>query len=157
MWTVCSFFTLKRVLQFYTVILSIDAFHTKPSLRFVESLRRIDNCIKDTLMLLKNILGEPFGDSMNLREGLTPFAAILRVPLTQNKEKLENRELRCQSFSEIQRISKKVWHETHQYLKKLSKIREPSLKFKNEKRFPFRPRKIHRGQKRPKNLMRQSL
>jgi hypothetical protein len=67
------FLILKRVLRFYTVILSIDAFHTKPSRRFVESTRRIDNCIKDTLMLLKNILGEPrnklsiiLGDSTNL-------------------------------------------------------------------------------------------
>jgi hypothetical protein len=115
-------FILKRVLRFYTVILSIDAFHTKPSRRFVKSPRRIDSCIKDTLMLLKNILGEPrnklsiiLGDSTNLRAGLTPFAAFLGVPLTQNKEKLENRELSCQSFSEILRISEKVWHETHQY------------------------------------------
>ncbi len=47
-------------------------------------------------MLLNNILGEP---------------------LTQNKEKLENRLLSCQSFSEIRRISEKDWYETHQYLK----------------------------------------
>ncbi len=84
----------------------------------------IDNCIKDMLMLLKNILGESrnklsiiLRDSINLRELLTPFAAFLGGPLTQNKEKLGNRELSCQSFSEILRISKKVWHETHQYLK----------------------------------------
>jgi hypothetical protein len=69
------FLILKRVLRFYTVILSIDASHTKPSRKFVESQRRIDNCIKDTLMLLKNILGEPrnklsiiLRDSTNLRE-----------------------------------------------------------------------------------------
>jgi hypothetical protein len=75
-------------------------------------------------MLLKNILGEPrnklsiiLGDSTNIQEVLTPFAAFLRGPLTQNKEKLENRGLSCQSFSVIRRISKKVWHETHQYLK----------------------------------------
>ncbi len=121
MWTACGFFILKRVLQFYTVICSIDAFHTKPSRRFYEYPRRFNNCIKDTLMLLKNILGELqnklsiiLGDSTNLREGLTPFAAFLGVPLTQNKENLENRELGCQSFSEIRRISEKVWHETHQ-------------------------------------------
>jgi hypothetical protein len=118
------FLILKRVLRFYTVILSIDSFHTKPSQRFVESQRRIDKCIKDTLMLLKNILGEPgnklsiiLGDSMNIQEVLTPFATFLGGPLTQNKEKLENCELSCQSFSEILRISEKVWHETHQYLK----------------------------------------
>jgi hypothetical protein len=65
-------------------------------------------------MLLKNILGEPrnklsiiLGDSMNIREVLTPFTALPRGPLTQNKEKLENRELSCQSFSEILRISEK--------------------------------------------------
>jgi hypothetical protein len=105
-------------------ILSIDVFHTKPTRRFIESPRRIDNCIKDTLMLLKNILREQrnkfsiiLGDSTNLREVLTPFAAFLGGPLTQNKEKLENRELSCQSFSDICRISEKVWHETHQYLK----------------------------------------
>jgi hypothetical protein len=75
-------------------------------------------------MLLKNILGEPqnklsiiLGDSTNLREALTPFATFLGGPLTQNKEKLENRELSCQSFSEILRISEKVLYEMHQYLK----------------------------------------
>jgi hypothetical protein len=83
-------------------------------------IRRIDNCIKDTLMLLKNILREPWnklsiilGDSTNLREVVTPFAAFLEGPLTQNKEKLENHELSCQSFSEILWIYGKVWHETH--------------------------------------------
>ncbi len=107
------------------------------SRRFVESRRRIDNCIKDTLMLLKNILGKPrnklsiiLGDSTNIREVLIPFAAFLGGPLIQNKEKMENRELSCQSFSEILRISEKIWHETHQYLKQLSQIKEPSLKFK---------------------------
>jgi hypothetical protein len=47
--------------------------------------------VKDTLMLLKNILEEPrnklsiiLGDSMNLRELLTPFAAFLEGLLTQN-------------------------------------------------------------------------
>jgi hypothetical protein len=97
-------------------------------------------------MLLKNILVEPLnwlsiilGDSTNLREVLTPFAAFLGEPLTQNAAKLENRVLSCQSFSEILRKSEKVWYETHQYLKLLSKIEETSLKFKNQKRFPFMP------------------
>jgi hypothetical protein len=97
-------------------------------------------------MLLKKILGEPLnwlsivlGDSTILQEVLTPFAAFLGEPLTQNKEKLENRVLNCQSFSEILRISEKVWYGTHQYLKLLSKIKETSLKFKNQKPFPFRP------------------
>jgi hypothetical protein len=97
-------------------------------------------------MLLKNILGEPLnwlsiilGDSTNLQEVLTPFAAFLGEPLTQNKEKLEKCVLSCQSFSEILRISEKVWYGTHQYLKLLFKIEETSLKFKNQKRFPFRP------------------
>jgi hypothetical protein len=55
--------------------------HTKPSGRFVESQRRIDNCLIDTLMLLKNILGEPrnllsiiLRDSTNLREVLQRFS-----------------------------------------------------------------------------------
>jgi hypothetical protein len=52
------FIILKRVIRFDTVILSTDAFHTKPSRKFIESPGRIDNCIKDTLLLLKNILGE---------------------------------------------------------------------------------------------------
>ncbi len=75
-------------------------------------------------MLLKNVVGEPqnklsiiLGDSTNLQEVLTPFAAFLGGPLTQNKEKLENHELSFQSFSEILQISEKVQHETHQYLK----------------------------------------
>ncbi len=90
-------------------------------------------------MLLKNILGEPrnklwiiLEDSTNLWEVLTPFAAILGGPLTQKKEKWENRGLSCQIFSEIRRLSEKDWYGTHQYLKYLSKIKEPSLKFKNK-------------------------
>jgi hypothetical protein len=54
---------------------------------------------------LKNILGELLnglsiilGDSMNLREVLTPFAVFLGGPLTQNKEKLENRGVSCQGL-----------------------------------------------------------
>jgi hypothetical protein len=92
-------------------------------------------------MLLLNILGEPLnwlsiipGDSTNLREILTPFAGFLGEPLTQNKEKLENRVINCQSFLEILRISEKIWYGTRQYLKLLYKIEETSLKFKNQKR-----------------------
>ncbi len=103
-----------KLLQFLAAIFSFGVLHTKPSRRFVESPRRIDNSLLDTLMLLKNILGEPrnwlsiiLGDSTNLREALTPFAAFLGGPLTQKKEKLENRGLSCESFSEIRRISKK--------------------------------------------------
>jgi hypothetical protein len=65
-------------------------------------------------MLLKNILREPLnwlsiilGDSTNLRVVLTPFVVFLGELLTQNKEKLENRVLSCQSFSEIRKISEK--------------------------------------------------
>ncbi len=86
--------------------------------------RRIDYCLIETLMLLKNVLGELLnwlsiilGDSTNLREVLTPFAASFGEPITQNKEKFENRILSCQSFPEILQISEKVWFETHQYLK----------------------------------------
>ncbi len=45
------------------------------------------------------------------------------------------------------RISEKVWQEMHQNLKFLSQIEEASLKLKNQKRFIFRPRSIHTGQK----------
>jgi hypothetical protein len=68
-------------------------------------------------MLLKNILGEPQNqlsivlvDSTNLREVLTPFAAFLREQQTQKKGKLENHGFSRQSFSEILRISEKVWY-----------------------------------------------
>jgi hypothetical protein len=146
MGTTYGFKICLKLLRFLATILSFGALHTKPSRRFLESPRRIDNCPIETLMLLKNILGEPlnwlsiiFGDSTNLREVLTPFAAFLGEPLTQNKGKLKNRVVSCQSFSEILRISKKVWYETHQYLKLQSKIGYTSLKFKNQKRLPFRP------------------
>jgi hypothetical protein len=93
-----------KLLRFLAAILSFGVLHTKPSWRFEESLRRIDNCLKDMLMLLKNILGEPrnwlsiiLGDSTNLREVLTPFAAFLGGPLNQKKEKLENRGLSYKS------------------------------------------------------------
>jgi hypothetical protein len=111
-----------KLLRFLATILSFGALHTKPSRKFYESPRRIDNCRIETLMLLKNILGEPLnwlsiilGDSTNLREVLTPFAAFLGEPLTQNKKKLKNCVLSCQSFSDIRRISEKDWYETHQY------------------------------------------
>ncbi len=117
----CGFKILMRLLRFLATILSFGALHTKPSRRFVEFPRRIDNCLIETLMLLKNILGESLnwllislGDSTNLREVSTPIAAFLGGLLTQNKEKLENCILSC---SEIHRISKKVWYETDQYLK----------------------------------------
>ncbi len=150
MWTAYGFKIFLKLLRFFATILSFGALHTKPSRRFYESPRRIDNCPIETLMLLKNILEEPLdwlsiilGDSTNLREVLTPFAAFLREPLTQNKEKLENRVVSCQSFLEIIRISEKVWYETHQYLKLLSKIEDTSLQFKYQKRLPFRPIWIH--------------
>jgi hypothetical protein len=52
---------------------------------------------------------------------------------TANPEERKIGETRTQlSISEIRRISEKVWYGTHQYLKYLSKIDEPSLKFKNQ-------------------------
>jgi hypothetical protein len=93
MGTACGFKICMKLLRFLATILSFGALRTKPSLRFVESPRRIDNCLIETLMLLKNILGEPLnwlsiilGDSTNLREVLTSFAAFLGGLLTQNKE-----------------------------------------------------------------------
>jgi hypothetical protein len=109
-----------KLLRFLAAILSFGVLHTIPSRRFVESPRRIDNCLVDTLRLLKNILGEPrnwlsiiLRDSTNLREVLTPFAVFLGGPLTQKKEKLENRGFSCESFSEIRRISEKVLFRYH--------------------------------------------
>jgi hypothetical protein len=52
-----------------------------------------------------------------------------------------------QTFSEILRISEKVWQETHLNLKCLSQIKGASLKLKNQMWFIFRPRSIHTGQK----------
>jgi hypothetical protein len=64
-------------------------FHTKPFRRFVESPRRIDNRLIETLMLLENILRETLNwlsiilvDYTNLREELTPFAEFLGERLT---------------------------------------------------------------------------
>ncbi len=60
-----AFNIFMMLLRFLAAILSIDAFHTKPSQRFNKSPRRIDSRIRgspihrDTLMLLKNILEEP--------------------------------------------------------------------------------------------------
>jgi hypothetical protein len=119
MWTACGFFNFK---EGSSILYSYFKYWCVSNQTFSKILRipdKIDNCIKDTLMLLKNILGEPqnklsiiLGDSTNLREWLTLFAAFLGGPLTQNKEKLENRKLSCQFFSEIRRISEKLWHET---------------------------------------------
>ncbi len=124
MWTDFGFLILKRVLRFYTVILSIDAFHAKPSRRFYESPRRIDNWVRGSPIFLYSglaVLRETLqrvsiilGDSMNLREGLT---TELKTRLCCWRTFSENRGISCQSFSEIRRISEKVWHETHQYLK----------------------------------------
>jgi hypothetical protein len=55
----CGFKIFIKLLRFLAAILSFGVLHTKPSRKFVESPRRIDNCLKDMLMLLKNILGEP--------------------------------------------------------------------------------------------------
>jgi hypothetical protein len=79
---------------------------------------------------------------------------FLGEPLTKNLPKLENRRLSCQSFYEILRISENVWPEMPQNLKELSKIKGAALKFKNHKRFLFRPRFIPTSPKnRPKNIV----
>ncbi len=62
----------------------------------------------------------------------------------------KNRGLSCQSFSEIRRISEKVWTETHQNLNQLTKIKGAALKFKNRKRFTFRPRYVLQAKKQAK-------
>ncbi len=53
--------------------------------------------------------------------------------------KLENRGLRCHSFSEILNISENLWHEMPKNLY-LSKTDGVSFRFKNQKQFLFRPR-----------------
>jgi hypothetical protein len=67
----------------------------------LQQILSVLHVLRDTLVFLKNILGEPrnllpntLGDSKNLREGLTPFAAVLEEPLTQKKRKTG--ELRTQ-------------------------------------------------------------
>jgi hypothetical protein len=57
--TACGSKIFMKLLRFLAAILSFGVLHTKPSQRFNESPRRIDNCLKDMLVLLKNILGEP--------------------------------------------------------------------------------------------------
>jgi hypothetical protein len=97
------------------------------------------------------------GDSTILQENIYTLSSVSRrttnqkstkigEPLTKNLQKLENRRLSCQSFSEILRISENVWPETRHNLKELSKIKG-ALKFKNHKRFTFGPRYIHTAQK----------
>ncbi len=53
--------------------------------------------IRELVALLPIILG----DSTILREIFTPWAAFFGEPLTKNLQKLENRRLSCQKFSEI--------------------------------------------------------
>ncbi len=59
----------------------------------LQQILSVLHVLRDTLVFLKNILGQPrillpntLGDSKNLREGLTPFAAVLGEPLTQKKK-----------------------------------------------------------------------
>ncbi len=62
------------------------------------------------LMLLKNILRE-------LRNQLSIILGDVRDPQEEKTGKLENRGLSFKSFSEILRISEKVWHEKNQHFK----------------------------------------
>jgi hypothetical protein len=59
----------------------------------------------------------------------TPFAVFVWRTANPEKGKLEYRGFRCQSFSVILQNSEKVWDEMHQWQ---SKIKGPSLKFKNQ-------------------------
>jgi len=154
MLTNSGFYTLNKLLRFEISILSFEAFHVKPSPRFLESRRRIDtsrrridnsrrridtsqrridnsrrhanNC--QTLLekrwqmakkLSKFVSGSPriSGFVKTSPKIFTPESTFLGETLTQKIRKLENRWLKCQSFSEILRISEKVWHETLQNLK----------------------------------------
>jgi hypothetical protein len=72
------------------------------------------------LMLLKNILGELRNQLSNigeLRNHLSNILGDVKNPQEVKTGKLENRGLSCQSFSEILRISEKIWHETNQNFK----------------------------------------
>ncbi len=90
-------------------------------------------------------------ESPVLGEGLATESPVLGEGLAtespNSRRRIGNYVLSCQSFSEILRISEKVWPETRQNLKYLSKIKGASLKFKNHKRFTFRSRYIHTAQK----------
>jgi hypothetical protein len=61
-------------------------------------------------MLLKNVLRE-------LRNQLSIILGDVRDPQEVKTGKLENRRLSFQSFSEILRISEKVWREKNQHFK----------------------------------------
>ena len=158
------------LIQFYIVILSFEAFQVKPSPRFLESRRRFDtswrrigtsrrhadNCktlLEKRWQMAKNhsnlsaVLWEFSGFVNTSPKIFTPESTFLGETLTQKIRKLENRWLKCQSFSEILRISEKVWHETLQNLKYLLKIEGAYLKCKNQKRLTFRHRCILTGQK----------
>ncbi len=87
------------------------------SRRFLETLRRIDNWVCDSLRIFFNNI------------------SVSSRSLQQKENFLENHRFSCQSFSEIFRISDKVWHEKHYKLTWLSQIKRPSLKFKKQKRF----------------------
>jgi hypothetical protein len=61
-----------KPLQFLAAILSFGALHTNSSRRFVESLGRIDNCLRNMLMLLRTF-------SENHGIGYQSFSEIGRI------------------------------------------------------------------------------
>jgi hypothetical protein len=121
MGTAPCFQIIIMLLRFLAAILRFSAFHTKlsrrfyatkgvnHSWRFLESLRIIDHKFCSSPRTFFNNI------SMYLKS------------LQYRHNLLENHSFSCQFFSEILRISKKVWDKADQYVKWLSKIEGPSL------------------------------
>jgi hypothetical protein len=140
MWTA----SVTMLLWFLAAILSFGASHTKPSRILLESPRRIVNWVCSSPVFL-------FSELAILRETLQRVSTSWRfleyprmienwfrgspriffnnisISLKSLQYKLENCGPICQSFSEILRISDKVWYEMLQNLKWLSKIKGASL------------------------------
>jgi hypothetical protein len=155
MWTAYSLKILMMLLRFLAAILSFGAFHTKPSRRFYESLRRIDNwicgspvnlsCIAsflETHLRCWRTFSENRGISCQsfLEIRSNTLCSVSGRTANPEKGKLKNHALSCQSVLEFLRMFKKIWYETHQYFYWLSKIKGISLKLKTQKRFLFRLR-----------------
>jgi hypothetical protein len=145
MWTASAFKFVMMLLRFLATTLSYDAFYTKPSWRFVESPRRIDNWIRGSPINrdTKHAYVVEEYSRWTAELFVNHFRRFYESPrsidtlCSISRRKLENRWLSCQSFLEIHRISKKFWYEMHQYLNWLSKIEGISLKLKKQKEKGF--------------------
>jgi cytidylate kinase len=96
--------------------------------------------LRERLATESMVLGEGLAtESTVLQECSSKTSVCLQEACKINKLLSENRGLSFQSFSEILRISEKVFLETHQNLKQLSESEGTLLRFKNQKWFTFRP------------------